>query len=99
MSLATASASVENPIIVRDPPRIAAGPCQTLAQAKRKAASENDRHGGPGFFIESRHCEEVRRPHAYFAEQSASGEWYAVLREMPASRVVPPLPGYGAALA
>jgi hypothetical protein len=87
MSLASQAAPL-NPLVVRNPALVGVGPCHTQAAAKRKVAGMNDRHGGPGFFIENRHCEVVRRPHAYFAERSGSGEWYGVLREMPPSRIV-----------
>ena len=70
----------------KDPPLFGAGPSRTRRTAKRHAAQLNDAHGGPGFFVE-REGESIRRPHAYFAEQSAPGEWYAVLKEMPVGRV------------
>jgi hypothetical protein len=70
-------------VIVRDPPLVGAGPCPTQHQAKRQAATANERVGGPGFFVEGRDGDVNRTPHAYFAERSSSGQWYAVLKEMP----------------
>jgi hypothetical protein len=79
--------ALSDPVTVVDPPTVGAGPCATQAKAKREAARLNDRHGGPGFFIEDRVGDLNRRPHAYFAERSGPGEWYAVLKEMPAGPV------------
>ena len=65
----------------------AAGPCSTQARAKEGAAKANKRHGGPGFLVEDLNGEVTSTPHAYFAEQSSTGEWYAVLKEMPSGRM------------
>jgi hypothetical protein len=70
-----------------DPPTFGAGPCATQEQAKREAARTNDEHGGPGFFVETVDGHVIRRPHAYFAERSRFGQWYAVLKEMPQGHV------------
>ena len=72
---------------IQDPPSVGAGPCATQAKAKREAAKLNDRLGGPGFFVEDRTGDVDYRPYAYFAERSPSGEWYAVLKEMPSGPV------------
>jgi hypothetical protein len=80
------SHALNDPAIVRDPPGVGAGPCATQGKAKREAAKLNQRYGGPGFFIEDRTGDLIQRPHAYFAERSG-GEWYAVLKEMPAGPV------------
>jgi hypothetical protein len=85
VSFATAQ-SLELPT-VQDPPSVGAGPCANQAKAKREAAKLNARLGGPGFFVEDRTGDVVYRPHAYFAERSPAGEWYAVLKEMPAGPV------------
>ena len=65
----------------------AAGPYPTQARAKDGAARANERHGGPGFLVQDRNGQLAAAPHAYFAEQSSSGEWYAVLKEMPSRRM------------
>jgi len=70
-----------------DPPTFGAGPCATQELAKREAARANERHGGPGFFVETDDGDVIRRPHAYFAERSRFGQWYAVLKEMPQGHV------------
>ena len=85
MSFAAAQ-NLDMPVI-HDPPSVGAGPCATQAKAKREAAKLNARLGGPGFFVEDRTGDVVYRPHAYFAERAPSGEWYAVLKEMPAGQV------------
>jgi hypothetical protein len=72
---------------VWDPPTLAAGPCSTQARAKDEAARANERHGGPGFLVTGRDGELASTPHAYFAEQSPTGEWYAALKEMPSARM------------
>jgi hypothetical protein len=79
--------ALTDPATVHDPPTVGAGPCPTQAMAKREAAKLNNRYGGPGFFVEERTGDVIARPHAYFAERSSSGEWYAVLKEMPAGPV------------
>jgi hypothetical protein len=76
--------------IVVDPPTVGAGPCSTQEQAKRQAATTNERYGGPGFFVETEDGDVIRRPHAYFAEWSPSGQWFVVLKEMPGGRVTAP---------
>jgi hypothetical protein len=82
-----AAQSLEMPV-VQDPPSVGAGPCANQAKAKREAAKLNARLGGPGFFVEDRTGDVIQRPHAYFAERSGpDGEWYAVLKEMPAGPV------------
>jgi hypothetical protein len=73
---------------VREPPGVGAGPCLSQRQAKRQAAIMNERLGGPGFFVEDRNGNVVEMPHGYFAERSTSGEWYVVLKEMPAGPVL-----------
>jgi hypothetical protein len=90
MTLATAPSShlLSEAVTVVDPPLVGAGPCPTQAKAKHEAARLNARHGGPGFFIEERTGDVIYRPHAYFAERASPGEWYVVLKEMPAGRVV-----------
>jgi hypothetical protein len=75
------------PRIVSNPPRFAAGPCPTQERAKDEAARANERHGGPGFLVEARDGDVSSKPHAYFAEQAAPGEWYVVLKEMPSARM------------
>jgi hypothetical protein len=80
-------AAASEPVTILDPPTFGAGPCSTQEQAKRQAAGANERHGGPGFFVESQDGDVIQRPHAYFAERSGSGHWYAVLKEMPVGRV------------
>jgi hypothetical protein len=87
LTSAIPSHALTNPEVIRYPPMVGAGPCATQAKAKREAARLNARCGGPGFFIEERTGDLIQRPHAYFAERSRSGEWYAVLKEMPAGRV------------
>jgi hypothetical protein len=79
--------ALTDPKTVHDPPTVGAGPCRTQAKAKREAAKLNARNGGPGFFVEERTGDVIQRPHAYFAERSKAGEWYAVLKEMPAGPV------------
>jgi hypothetical protein len=79
--------ALSDPPVVADPATVGAGPCVTQPMAKREAARLNDRHGGPGFFVEDRTGDLIRRPHAYFAERAPSGEWYAVLKEMPTGPV------------
>jgi hypothetical protein len=81
------SHALTDPPVVRDPPTVGAGPCRTQQKAKREAAKLNARYGGPGFFIEDRTGDRIDRPHAYFAERAKLGEWYAVLKEMPAGPV------------
>jgi hypothetical protein len=81
------SHALTDPAVVRDAPTVGAGPCPTQGKAKREAAKLNARYGGPGFFVEDRTGDLIQRPHAYFAERSGSGEWYAVLKEMPAGPV------------
>ena len=76
---------LEMPDLVRNPPTFAAGPFSTQARARDEAARANDRHGGPGFPVEDRNGEVTSAPHAYFAEQSSTGEWYVVLKEMPST--------------
>jgi hypothetical protein len=85
---ATFTTALTDAATVSAPPTVGAGPCATRAKAKREAASLNDGYGGPGFFVEDRNGDVSKRPHAYFAERSPSGEWYAVLKEMPAGPVV-----------
>jgi hypothetical protein len=87
VSFAASTSSGPQTATVHDPATVGAGPCATQAKAKREAARLNARLGGPGFFVEERTGDVVHRPHAYFAERSGSGEWYAVLKEMPAGRV------------
>ena len=87
MVSATSTTALSDPVTVSDPPTVGAGPCPTQAKAKHEAATLNDRHGGPGFFVEHRTGELVQRPHAYFAERSGHGLWYVVLKEMPAGAV------------
>jgi hypothetical protein len=67
----------------------AAGAYSTQVRTKREAARANKRHGSPGFLVENRNSELTHAPHAYFAEQSRTGEWYAVLKEMPSARMAP----------
>jgi hypothetical protein len=81
--------AAQGSVVVRNPPMFAAGPCSTQARTKREAARANRRHGGPGFLVEDRDGELTPGPHAYFAEQSSTGEWYAVLKEMPSGRMAP----------
>jgi hypothetical protein len=76
-----------DPATVLDPPTYGAGPCATPDQAKREAAKTNEEVGGPGFFVETEDGDVIRRPHAYFAERSRFGQWYAVLKEMPTGHV------------
>jgi hypothetical protein len=75
------------PVTVLDPPTFGAGPCATQELAKREAARANEHNGGPGFFVETEDGDVIRRPHAYFAERSRFGQWYAVLKEMPQGHV------------
>ena len=70
-----------------EPADVRRGPCSTQGRAKEEAARANEQHGGPGFFVEDRDGTVVSEPHAYFAEQSSSGEWYAVLKEMPSTPI------------
>ena len=70
-----------------DPPTFAAGPCSTQERAKAEAARANERYGGPGFVVADRDGELSSAPHAYFAEQAPTGEWYAALKEMPSRRM------------
>jgi hypothetical protein len=77
------------PGIVWNPPTFAAGPFSTQARAKSEAARANERNGGPGFLVEDRNGDVTSTPHAYFAERSSGGEWYAVLKEMPSGRMTP----------
>jgi hypothetical protein len=79
--------TTSEPPTVHDPATVGAGPCRTQGQAKREAAKLNDRLGGPGFCVEERTGDLIQRPHAYFAERSPAGEWYAVLKEMPVGAV------------
>jgi hypothetical protein len=84
-----------------NPPTYAAGPCSTQERAKQEAARANARHGGPGFLVADRDGVLVAdpdgdltpTPHAYFAEQSPTGEWYAALKEMPSARMTLVEPG------
>jgi hypothetical protein len=76
-----------DPVTVLDPPTFGAGPCATQDHAKRQAAQANEERGGPGFFVETEDGDVIRRPHAYFAERSRFGQWYAVLKEMPQGHV------------
>jgi len=87
--LGLSSAATHGAVIVHDPPMFAAGPYSSQARTKREAARANARHGGPGFLIEDRDGELTRTPHAYFAEQASTGEWYAVLKEMPSAHMAP----------
>jgi hypothetical protein len=85
--LSGVDAGAQVPGVVWNPPTFAAGPCSTQALAKREAARANERHGGPGFLVEDRNGGVSPTPHAYFAEQSSTGEWYVVLKEMPSGRM------------
>ena len=87
MTSAILSHALTDPAVVRDPPTVGAGPCATQFKAKREAARLIARYGGPGFFVEERTGDLIQRPHAYFAEQASPGEWYVVLKEMPAGSV------------
>jgi hypothetical protein len=81
--------AARGPAVVRNPPMFAAGPFSTRARTKREAAQANKRHGGPGFLVADRDGALTGAPHAYFAEQSSTGEWYAVLKEMPSGHMAP----------
>jgi hypothetical protein len=70
-------------IIVKRPPKYAAGPFQTEAEARREAFRENERHGGPGFFVENRDGYVDTTPHAYVPEETTAGRWHLVLTRMP----------------
>lgn len=83
-----AAGAARRPVVVHNPPLFAAGPCATQEQAKRAAADANAMHGGPGFLVEDRDGELSDGTHAYYAEESAQGEWFVVLKEMPSARMV-----------